>query len=82
MIYLIQYDRRKGKVESLREFENLRRNEAQQIRLSLEIELNRSGLNREVVLLEAANRAALERTHRRYFADLADFLKTETSPAA
>jgi hypothetical protein len=82
MIYLIQYDRRLGKVEALREFDESRRREAERLRLELELELNNKGLSREIVLLEAANKEALHRTHNRYFADLEDILRIGAVPAA
>jgi hypothetical protein len=40
---------------------------AEDLRLDLELDLNRRGIDHEVVLLEAASEAALRRTHRRYF---------------
>jgi hypothetical protein len=44
-------------------------------RLELELELNRLGKEREVVLLEAASEQALRLTHRRYFEDLSELVK-------
>jgi hypothetical protein len=38
----------------------------------MELDLNRRGVEREVVLLQAVDEAALRRTHRRYFAKLAE----------
>jgi hypothetical protein len=40
----------------------------------MELELNRLGIEREVVLLEADTEEALRRTHRRYFEGLAELL--------
>jgi hypothetical protein len=40
----------------------------------MELDLNRRGVEREVVLLEAENEEALRRTHRRYFEDLAQLV--------
>jgi hypothetical protein len=40
----------------------------------MELDLNSRGVEREVVLLEAENEAALRRTHRRYFEDLAQLV--------
>ena len=67
MIFLIEYDREQGKLLDLRPFSSHDRKYAQSERLSRELELARHGIVREVVLLEAADRKALERTHRRYF---------------
>ena len=45
---------------------------AKNARLKLELDLNRRGVQREVVVLQATNEAALRRTHRRYFEDLTE----------
>lgn len=71
MLYLIEYDRNQGQVVNLRPFENADRRLAEEVRLILELRLNRAGIDREVVLLEASDEASLRRTHRRYFEDLA-----------
>ncbi|MEJ7811727.1 MAG: hypothetical protein WKG32_15045 [Gemmatimonadaceae bacterium] len=70
MLFLIEYDRRRGRIVTLRTFEATERADAANARLDLELELNRSGTEREVVLLEAATESALRRTHRRYFEGL------------
>lgn len=79
MIFLVEYDRREGRVVSLREFEQSERRAAQDARLELELSLHRQQLDREVVLLEADGIGALKKTHGRYFAlqriSLEDFLK-------
>ncbi len=75
MIFLIEYDRGKGEVVTIQEFENSESHRAEKARLELELTLNRLGTEREVVLLEAANESALRRTHRRYFENLAQLLK-------
>ena len=67
MLFLIRYNRLAGKIETMEEFDDRRRDDAEEARLRLELELNSRGLQREVVLLEAADEAALRRTHRRYF---------------
>jgi hypothetical protein len=46
------------------------------LRLEIELDLNRKGIDHEVVLLEAADENALRRTHRRYFEDLSQILKS------
>jgi len=70
MLFLIEYDRAKGKVVELSRFSESERQAANSARLNLELELNRRGVEHEVVLLEAEDEAALRRTHRRYFEDL------------
>ena len=70
MIFLIEYDRRRGLLVSLKSFHENDRQSAERARLDLEIRLNSSGIEREVVLLEAATEHALRQTHRRYFESL------------
>jgi hypothetical protein len=55
-------------------FSDSDRKRAEESRLNLEIELNRKGIEKEVVLLEAANEEAVRRTHRRYFETLTELL--------
>lgn len=76
MIFLIEYDRSQGRIVTFRAFDDSARREAEETRLQLELELNRFGTEREVVLLEAASEAALRRTHRRYFEDLAELVNS------
>jgi hypothetical protein len=74
MLFLIQYDRSKGEIVSLREFERGESRSAEQARLEMELDLNRRRVEREVVILEAENEQSLRRTHRRYFEDLAQLV--------
>ena len=67
MIFLVEYDRKEGKILDLKSFRGADRAFAQRERLSIELENHRSGLSREVVLLEAADEKILRRTHQRYF---------------
>jgi hypothetical protein len=71
MIFLIEYDRNSGSLVTFKNFPDSQQREANESRLQLELELNRHGIEREIVLLEAKDEAALRRTHRRYFEDLA-----------
>ena len=72
MLFLIEYNREKGKVIEISRFADSERPAANAARLNLELELNQRGVEHEVVLLEAADESALRRTHRRYFEDLLD----------
>ena len=72
MLFLIEYDRGAGKVLSLASFEDHERVLAGERRIEREVTLNRLRIDREVVLLEASSEAALRRTHRRYFENVAD----------
>ena len=79
MLFLIEYDRKSGNIIKLTTYYDADRKTAEDSRLDLEINLNRSGIDREVVILEAASEGALRRTHRRYFEDLAELTTTLAS---
>jgi hypothetical protein len=76
MIFLIDYDRERGRLVTMTAYADDRRLDAQNARLQLELDLNRSGLSREVVLLEAIDEASVRRTHRRYFEDLSQLAES------
>jgi hypothetical protein len=76
MIFLIEYDRRQGRIVTFRAFDEAARHEAEDSRLQLELELNRRGMEREVVLLKADTEEALRRTHRRYFESLSELVNS------
>ena len=67
MIFLLEYDRRQGRLVTFRTFDELDRANAEKARLDLELSRDRMQAHREVVLLEAATEDALRKTHRRYF---------------
>jgi hypothetical protein len=75
MLFLLEYDRDSGKMVTFRSFDDSEREVAENARLELELELNRHGVEREVVILEAASEGAVRRTHRRYFENLEELLK-------
>jgi len=70
MLFLIQYDRRAGKLVKLERFEDAQWSKAYKAQLDLEIDLGRCGLGHEVVLLQAASEEAIHKTHSRYFQDV------------
>lgn len=76
MIFLIEYNRNEGRLVTLRDFDDSQRNEAEDSRLGIELDLKRKGIDHEVVLLDAASEHALHRTHQRYFSDLSEILKS------
>jgi hypothetical protein len=78
MIFLIEYDRPKGRIVTFKRFEESERVKAKKSRLDLELHLDRRGIDHEVVLLEAASEEALRRTHRRYFEDASQIAKSAT----
>jgi hypothetical protein len=75
MLFLIEYDRGRGEIVTFQSFGDLESEAAENSRLELELELTRQGLEREVVLLEAASEDALRLTHRRYFEDLSELVR-------
>ncbi|RJP31716.1 MAG: hypothetical protein C4547_15055 [Phycisphaerales bacterium] len=76
MIFLIEYNRSEGRIVTFRDFDDSQRREAEDLRLEIELALNRKGVDHEVVILEAARKDELRRTHRRYFEDLRQILKS------
>ena len=75
MLFLIEYDRGTGQIIPLETFKDSERQAAEDSRFELELKLNRLGIEREVVLLEATSKEALRRTHRRYFENLAELVE-------
>ena len=78
MIFLIEYDRNRGRIVTFKEFDASEQQKAEQLRLQMELELNRLGTEREVGLLEASTEEALRRTHRRYFENLTELANSPT----
>ena len=74
MLFLIEYNRSRGAIVTFKGFGEDELQSAERARLEMELDLNSRGVEREVVLLEAENEAALRRTHRRYFEDLAQLV--------
>ena len=74
MIFLIEYERAAGRTVSMTTFSDSDQERAADARLQLELDLNRRGVQHEVVLLQAENEAALRRTHARYWDDLATMI--------
>jgi len=74
MLFLIEYARDQGQIISFKAFHDEDSILAKNERLDLELDLNRRGVEREVVLLDAENEAALRRTHRRYFENLMELV--------
>jgi hypothetical protein len=78
MIFLIEYDRARGEIVTLKTFSDSERRTAEDARLEMEIGLNRDEVDREVVILEAESEEALRRTHRRYFENLTELASTSS----
>jgi len=77
MIFLVEYDRVRGELTSMRVFDDSERDAAENERLTTELKLHRTGLTREVVLLQAASEEALQETHGRYFGDIVALAEAE-----
>ena len=74
MIFLIEYDRDEGRIATIKSFANSEREWADVARFELEWNLHLTGIEHEVVLLEAKSQDALRQTHRRYFEDWVDLI--------
>jgi hypothetical protein len=71
---LVEYARDEGQIVTFKTFDDEDSRSAQSARLDLELDLNRRGIEHEVVLLEAENEKAVRRTHRRYFENLTELV--------
>lgn len=78
MIFLIEYDRRRREIVTLEQYEDSQRAHADKRRLALELDGKRYDPNRELVLLQAADEAALRLTHRRYFETAREIIESST----
>ena len=76
MLFLIEYDRPKERIITFKSFTDNERAEAQKQKFDIELALNRSGIEHEVVLLDAMDEDAIRRTHRRYFEDLSQIAES------
>jgi hypothetical protein len=83
MIFLIEYERKTRRTLLFKTFKDREYRRAQEERLQLELDRNRSGslFEREILLLEARNEKALRRTHERYFQNLPDDVKFPSATA-
>jgi hypothetical protein len=78
VIFLIDYDRKKGKLKDFRRFQDCQMPEARSERLRIELSDKAAVMSgeREVVLLEAADESTLHHTHQRYFKSARDIVKS------
>jgi len=76
MFYLIEYNRPEGRLVTFKVLAESERSKAEELRLEIELDLNRKKIDHKVVLLDAASEAALRRTHGRYFKDLRQILES------
>ena len=66
MLFLIHYDRKASKVLNFREYQDGERQRAQQDRFAMEMQHNLRTGDHEIVLLEAADKAQLRKSHPKY----------------
>jgi len=76
VIFLLEYDRARGKLLSLRAFGSEERPVAQDAKLELELQRNKDRTEAEVVLLDADSEEDLRKGYRRYFEDMPTLLQT------
>lgn len=76
MIFLIEYNRKKGEIVTLKPYSASHREDAESDRLKIELTLIRNKAAHEVVLLEANSEDHLRETHRRYFENIAEIAST------
>ncbi len=76
MIFLIEYNRSEDRIVTFEEFADSEGRKAKDSQLEKELDLNRKGIDHEVVLLQAASKEALHRTHARYFTSLREMLES------
>ncbi len=82
MLFLIEYDRSRGSIVQLREFDPASRQLAEDARLKLELDLNCQGVEHEVVVLDAPSEEALRHTHSRYFETVAELVRNSAQVQA
>jgi len=78
MIFLIEYDRRRRHIVTFERYDDAQRVAADARRLELELSRGRYDPNRELVLLQAKDEAALRQTHRRYFETAREIIESST----
>jgi len=78
MIFLIEYDRRRRHIVTFERYDDAQRVAADARRLELELSRGRYDPNRELVLLQATDEAALRQTHRRYFETAREIIESST----
>jgi hypothetical protein len=75
VLFLIEYDRPRGSIVQLRRLDDAFRGNPEEVRLKLELDLKRQGIDHEVVVLDAPSEEALRHTHSRYFESVAELVR-------
>lgn len=79
MLFLIEYNRIKGKIVRIEQFQDSDKLKAEKLKLDIELNLNKRSIVHEVVLLDAVDKDALLQTHQRYFRDINQISGSMTS---
>jgi hypothetical protein len=74
MLFLIEYNRKQGRIVNLERFVDSDRREAQDRLLELELRFHAEVVQHEVVLLEADCEETIRKTHPHYFYDLPELI--------
>ncbi|HEY4082972.1 MAG TPA: hypothetical protein VGM81_19995 [Burkholderiaceae bacterium] len=74
MIFLVQYDRRAGRLVRFERYADADRSMAERGRLALELSLIGNPKENEVVLFESESEEALRHTHGRYFESISELM--------
>lgn len=75
MLFLIEYDRPTGTLVQFQKFDASEQQAAHDARLKLDLDLNRRGIQHEVVILDAPSEEAVRDSHGRYFKDFAELAR-------
>jgi hypothetical protein len=79
MFFVVDYDRKQGKIISLTSFSTNQREAAEDARLKIELQIDQAESNREIVLIEAKDEDNLRESHSRYFDDFEALVAAGTS---
>lgn len=74
MVFLIEYNRKKGRIVNLERFVDADRRAARDRLLELELKFHKEGVQHELVLLEADSEESIRKTHAHYFYDLPELV--------
>jgi hypothetical protein len=80
MIFLLEYDRKRGTLRKLKRFSAVDRAQAQRERLDIELSFSKSHVPCEVVLLEASDELTVRRSHQRYFKSSRELVESMIQP--
>jgi hypothetical protein len=76
--FLIEYDRKQGRIVTFKRLRDTDRSTAEKDKLELELIRNAHAIGSEIVLLQAATEKALRQTPRRYFETAREIIESST----